>query len=155
MDPKVLTYLFQLNEYCVKTNTEGITEDDAVHDPDGGGNCCNWVLGHIVATRNSLLSLLGEAPIWDDVKADIYRRGSSPLTDKARALPFKEILGDFQSSQEKIVNALRRISPEDFSVETDGESLGQKLATLQFHEAYHIGQLGLLRRIAGREGAIK
>jgi len=35
------------------------------------------------------------------------------------------------------------------------QSLGSKLAVLQFHEAYHAGQLGLLRRIAGKKGAIQ
>jgi hypothetical protein len=32
--------------------------------------------------------------------------------------------------------------------------VAHRTAFLQFHEAYHIGQLGLLRRIAGHERAI-
>jgi len=40
------------------------------------------------------------------------------------------------------------------SADTKG-SLAAKLAGLQFHEAYHAGQLGLLRRIAGKKGAIQ
>jgi hypothetical protein len=34
-------------------------------------------------------------------------------------------------------------------------NLGETLFVLQFHEAYHAGQTGLLRRMAGREGVIK
>jgi uncharacterized damage-inducible protein DinB len=29
------------------------------------------------------------------------------------------------------------------------------LATVFFHQAYHAGQAGVLRRVAGREGAIR
>ena len=32
--------------------------------------------------------------------------------------------------------------------------LARSLAQLQWHECYHVGQLGLLRRIVGKEGAI-
>ena len=34
------------------------------------------------------------------------------------------------------------------------DTLGWRLAFLQFHEAYHAGQLGLLRRLLGKDGAI-
>jgi hypothetical protein len=35
------------------------------------------------------------------------------------------------------------------------ETLRSLLTTVLFHQAYHSGQTGLLRRIAGKEGAIK
>jgi uncharacterized damage-inducible protein DinB len=35
------------------------------------------------------------------------------------------------------------------------ESLGSLLATVMFHQAYHAGQLGILRRIVGKPGAIR
>jgi uncharacterized damage-inducible protein DinB len=35
------------------------------------------------------------------------------------------------------------------------ETVRSLLATVFFHQAYHVGQTGLLRRIAGKEGAIK
>jgi uncharacterized damage-inducible protein DinB len=34
------------------------------------------------------------------------------------------------------------------------ETLGSLLAVALFHQAYHAGQLGILRRIAGESGAI-
>jgi hypothetical protein len=34
------------------------------------------------------------------------------------------------------------------------DPLGLTLHVLHFHEAYHIGQTALLRRMAGKEGAI-
>ncbi len=34
------------------------------------------------------------------------------------------------------------------------ETVGSLLAVVMFHQAYHSGQLGILRRIAGESGAI-
>ncbi len=35
------------------------------------------------------------------------------------------------------------------------ETIGSLMAGMAFHEAYHCGQLGVLRRMAGAEGIIK
>jgi len=35
------------------------------------------------------------------------------------------------------------------------KTVGNQLAFFQFHEAYHAGQVGLLRRLAGKEGALR
>jgi uncharacterized damage-inducible protein DinB len=34
-------------------------------------------------------------------------------------------------------------------------TVSEKLAFLQFHEAYHAGQIAILRRMAGKPGAIR
>jgi hypothetical protein len=45
--------------------------------------------------------------------------------------------------------------PEEFNRPPLAGSIGDALSRLNFHESYHAGQIGLLRRIAGKEGAIK
>ncbi len=35
-----------------------------------------------------------------------------------------------------------------------GDTLGTLIGTTLFHQAYHAGQLGVLRRVAGKRGAI-
>ena len=35
------------------------------------------------------------------------------------------------------------------------EAVGSLLAGLLFHEAYHVGQTGVLRRLIGMDGALK
>jgi len=55
----------------------------------------------------------------------------------------------FNASQEKIMKVL----PET-DLSGDEEKL-KNITGLSFHEAYHAGQLGVLRRIAGKEGALK
>ncbi|MBU1676531.1 DinB family protein, partial [bacterium] len=46
--------------------------------------------------------------------------------------------------------------PAPFSPGNDEtETVGSLLAGLAFHESYHCGQLGLLRRLLGKDGVIK
>jgi len=35
------------------------------------------------------------------------------------------------------------------------ETVGTNLAVFAFHESYHVGQTGVLRRVAGKPGVIK
>ena len=49
---------------------------------------------------------------------------------------------------------MAEIPEEEWSKPSDDGTKLDKLAFLQFHEAYHSGQLGLLRRIVGKPGAI-
>jgi hypothetical protein len=153
MTAEGLKRLFELNHYAIGVNARDLSHEESLLGPNSAGNCANWVLGHIVANRGAILSLVGEQPVWDAATGERYKRGSSPIArDKAK--PFPEILESLDRSQERLVTGLARLREDDLGKD-DGESLGSKLAFLQFHEAYHAGQLGLLRRIAGKKGAIQ
>jgi uncharacterized damage-inducible protein DinB len=147
--------LFGLNYELLKRNLEGITHDDSLIQPQGGGNCLNWVLGHIVATRDWALHLLKQDPIWSQEEAEIYRRGSAPISDSSRALSLRKIVSDLDRSQERLIAGLTEASGAELSTAAGEQSVGETLFVLQMHEAYHAGQTGLLRRMAGREGTIK
>lgn len=137
-------------------NLNGITEQDALVQPSGGGNCINWVVGHIVSGRETILSQLREPGVWPPELTERYGRGSAPVTDESNA---PASLGDmrraFEHSQETIMQALDRISEAKLDESVGHRTLGERLAFLQFHEAYHVGQVGVLRRLVGKEGAIK
>ena len=146
----------------VEKNVAGLSQEDSLIRPQPEGNCLNWVLGHLVASRNSTLRALGRETIWTDEQAEPYRRGSDALTDASDATPLDNLLADFRVSQEKLLAALDTLSAEELEAKApfspsnnEKETLGSLLATIAFHEAYHSGQTGLLRRIAGKEGTIK
>jgi hypothetical protein len=146
--------LFGLNYEVLKKNLEGITHDDILIQPQGG-NCLNWVIGHIVATRDGALQLLKKDPIWSQEEAEIYRRGSAPIRDSSRALSLRKLVSDLDRSQDRLIAGLTEASGAELSAAAGEQTVGETLFVLQMHEAYHAGQTGLLRRIAGREGAIK
>jgi uncharacterized damage-inducible protein DinB len=155
MNPEYLTRLFEINASCIKVNIEGFSDADGLVQPTGGGNCANWVLGHIVATRHTILSILSRHPIWTEAEVDMYKRGSAPILAGSQAISLTKILRDFDRSQERIIEALKGLSSEDLAKPIDDESMDSRLLFLHFHEAYHAGQIGLLRRIVGKEGAIR
>jgi len=149
-----LQRLFEIDAYAFGVNVKGMSHEDSMVQPPAGGNCLNWVAAHIVASRGAILDLLGEAQVWDTDRNDRFKRGSRPVQDTKDSLPFDSIVADFRRSQERIQAGLARLSDEELLEKRGDDTLADKLHFLQFHEAYHIGQAGLLRRMAGKECAI-
>lgn len=149
------------NQRILTANLQDLTHDDSLASPSPGGNCINWVVGHVVASRNSMLKLLGREPIWDDDHAAPYRRASDPVTPDT-ALPLTEIVEAFGASQERLIEGLKSLTDVDMAARApmsffkgDEETVGSALAAFLFHESYHIGQTGVLRRVAGKAGAVR
>jgi uncharacterized damage-inducible protein DinB len=156
MSLQSLKKLYDVNAYALDVNVEGLSHEESLLQPGGGGNCLNWVVGHIVANRNHILSLLGEKPIWGEEAYERYKRGSAPIPgDGGGARPLAEMMADFATSQGRVRDGLSRMTEEHLAASAGKETVGDQLAFLQFHEAYHIGQAGLLRRLAGKDGAIR
>jgi uncharacterized damage-inducible protein DinB len=149
-----LQRLFEIDAYAFGVNVKGLSHEDSLVQPPAGGNCLNWVAAHIVASRGAILDLLGEAQVWDADRNDRYKRGSRPVQGAQDSLPFESIVADFRRSQERVQAGLARLSDEGLLEKRGDDTLADKLHFLQFHEAYHIGQAGLLRRMAGKECAI-
>jgi len=162
MNTELLSIQLGYTHYVLKKNTDGVSHEQSLHRPQPGGNCLNWVVGHIVASRNGFLEALGEEPVWAEEQAKPYRRGGKPMTDGSEAHELESLLKDLDASQERLMNGLKRLDPErlddpaPFSpVNNENETLGSLFAGLTFHESYHAGQTGLLRRVMGLEGAIE
>jgi len=143
----------------IKRNLEGISDEESLTHPSPAGNSPNWVLGHIVATRSGLLKNLGETPLLDDAAIQQYRRGSDG--NVPAPLPLVKLFEALDKSQMMLVSKLKAIpeaklaekSPFGSPAGPDA-SLAEALAAMVFHESYHSGQLGVLRRVCGKQGAI-
>ena len=161
VSPTTLGRLFEFTYNVTLQNVAGFTHEESLREPPSAGNPLNWVVGHIVATRNHTLNTLGRDIFWSDEDIARYDRGSKPYADGWEALPFEKVLADYDASQNTLREALAALTPEQLSAPLPEDknpfklgSLGEMLAAFNFHEAYHAGQTGILRRILGREGAI-
>lgn len=156
---EALKKLFGVSYQVLKKNLEGITHDESLLQPEADGNCLNWVLGHILSTRNAALQMLNREPFWNQEKAATYRRGSEPIKDDSRAQNLTNMVADLDRSQERILTTLSELTEEQLNAPSPdpgiGKTIEESLFILQFHETYHAGQTGLLRRMVGREGVIK
>ncbi len=149
-DPQHFARFFDTHQWIFSEHTEGITHDEGCRAPKGGGNSLNWVLGHIAASRNDIHSLIGAPPAWSAETAALYLRGSSGVTDGATARPVPEILDVLDRSTTTIKARLAEMPSTDFERKLEKGTVGERLAFLQFHESYHTGQVGLLRRLLGK-----
>jgi uncharacterized damage-inducible protein DinB len=156
MSAHLLRFLFDFNHAAITRNCGGVTHEESLEAPEPAGNSANWVLGHIVANRTSVLNLLGETPLWTEADIAPYARGTHGI-EAAAARAFDSMLQDLETTQTRIRAGIDRLTPEAFGAKAkpeDKNTRGEQLFFHQFHEAYHAGQLGLLRRLAGKAGAI-
>jgi uncharacterized damage-inducible protein DinB len=159
MDKHTLITQLNTTSNVLNANLDGITHEDSLVDPQAAGNNINWVLGHIARARNGTLELLGKGAMFPMEKYEAY---DTPLTDHAKAVKMEELLSDIRAMQEPIVEGIGELSddaatrPAPFSPRDDpNETVGSLLALLLFHEAYHTGQTGILRRTLGKPGAVE
>ena len=150
---------FRFNEQLLAVATEGFAADDWSRAPsEQGGNTAHWILGHVALARRGLLRKLGvEVPVeaWEDH----FQRGGTP--DAAAAYPAPaELIADLAANGERLSERLPSLSEVERGAEwgtafPDGSTtVAGGAHFLYFHETYHLGQIGLLRRICGKPGFV-
>lgn len=148
---------FATTNYIAQRQTAGLNTEDSLISPPFRGNTMNWILGHILVNRNSALEALGQAPYTSPEISAQYRSDSEPVTDVAKAAALDDLLAGLQESYARIETALKELSDaalEKIVAEADQTTLGDRLEGLAWHETYHIGQLELLRQLAGTNDKI-
>jgi uncharacterized damage-inducible protein DinB len=155
MTPLIVVYRF--SHGSLERNLDGVTDAESLQPPAEGGNCVNWLVGHLLWSRNRVHELLRAAPAWPERfgPSDSYHRGVTGFNPD-EAVPLGELRAAMAESQAIVVDSLQRVDDRRLSERaTDKMTVGEQLAFLGFHEGYHAGQVGLLRRLLGRTGAIK
>ena len=143
----------------LKAQTADLGQDESLFQPPGGGNCINWLLGHIVTSRNQMLEMLDRPPVWGQEVRQRYALGSPAITAPGPGvLEISRLLEDYEATQEPIREALETATPEALAVTVPwfGGEIDKQgaLAGFLFHEAYHVGQAGLVRRLLGKTSAV-
>jgi hypothetical protein len=145
----------------LQMNWKDVTHEQSLVQPQPAGNCLNWVVGHLLCIYNNALPLVKQQPLMDKGLLKQYDRGAKPITDGQNAMRFEELVQGLESAVAKWNEGLSRISekeldePAPFSpTNNPKETVRSLLTTVSFHQAYHAGQTGVLRRIIGKSGAI-
>jgi len=157
IQPELLVFLFNINYEVIKQQVEGLSHEDSLLQPPFRGNCLNWVLGHILISRDRILDTLGEERMWDEDISAPYLRESDPISpaNSDCAQPLEQIMSAFELSHKRLMAALERITPEDLEAEkSEKTSVGKYLAFTFFHDTYHTGQTELLRQLAGKNDKV-
>ena len=149
---------FTLMYKTAAANLDGITHEQSLAQPSPGGNCANWILGHLVEVQNGVMKLLGEKPVWESDQLALA--GVDPITASSRAIDWDTLRDRFLGSRERCLAAIAAQSDKAMAAMVPHPFGGsctraELLNILAFHQTYHVGQLAISRRIAGLPGAIK
>jgi hypothetical protein len=162
MHAPTIAYQLGLNQKLLEMNTADISHEESLVKPPKGGSCLNQIVGHITRTRNRALGTMGQKSPYPMEDFDPYDDRTGVEFTRDNALPFDELKRRFKAMQEPLVRAIKAMSPDvmastpprKFTGAPD-ETVGSNMATFVFHESYHVGQTGVLRRVAGKPGVVK
>lgn len=141
-------------------NLDGVTHEDSVVRPASGANDANWVVGHMITVRNRFLPAVGESAVWDEARGKLYVTPSTG--DTASRVPFDEVRAALALSHERLIAGIARLDDAGLAQKAPfsprnnpDETVQSLLLGMVVHEAYHAGQVGILRREMGKDGAIR
>jgi uncharacterized damage-inducible protein DinB len=148
-----LIAMYARNLYFIKEYTKGLSHADSLAQPPVSGNCMNWVIGHILTYRNRILQMTDQPALLAEVIGARYTANSKPvLGDESGLGIFEDMLHALDESQDKIAAGMKAMTPAASAMPwAFGQlnmSAGEWMLFLMRHEAYHTGNLELLREIA-------
>jgi hypothetical protein len=158
MDPEILAFQFGVGAFVLERNLADVTNEENLRPPEPGGNTMNWIVGHVVRTRNQALDLLSEKPPFEDEDFAEYgaseSRSGQPLSiDELKRASISS--GQYWMAPSGSLRHINLSGAAPFSpTGNPNETIGTLLASIAFHEAYHLGQTGLSRRLLGKPGAL-
>lgn len=147
---------FRFNERVLGRAVDGLEGADWLRPAVAGGSHALWLLGHIAASRRTILRGIGrERPraAWEE----FFGKGSRPGDGPGESSP-AELLADIAESGTILESHLATLDADQASAPfprklPDGATtIDGALHFFHWHESYHIGQLGLLRRVSGKGG---
>lgn len=156
-DVRSMIPVLERNQWVILEQAKGLGHADSVLQLPFRGNCLNWVVGHIVAHRDKMLVALDEKPILNQDEAEVYARGSEPVTGMETAVSFDRLREALDQSKDALVAGLETASPELLRRIHNPErelDVGDWVVFLVWHETYHVGQLEILRQLAGTDDAV-
>jgi uncharacterized damage-inducible protein DinB len=158
MHISTLLFFLHFSDVVVNQNCEGITHEESLMQTKGAQSF-NWVLGHFVRTRNDILEFIWKKPLYEKSKFEIY---TPKDFDPKKAVDIQELQKSFNALQTELKNGIEGLTVEKLNQPTSlvpgresTDTIGSVLATILWHEAYHAGQLGIIRRLVGKPGKIK
>ena len=147
-----IAFIFQTNDCLNRQTLSDLPPEALWKQPAGGGNSIMWIVGHITQTRAGMLSLLGDRAStgW----GELFRRGAqkqdasaypAPQAIKAKGIELtKQLQAKLGTmTEEELAAPVTAVKLPNVNAVVDA------LAFFAFHEAYHVGQLGYVKKALG------
>lgn len=149
----IISYLKRDHD-IIKKDVNGVTDEQALTPLLEGGSHMHWLVGHLVAGRDTMLAALGAERIRSAEDDAPFNTGSAPAT-AGSARPFAELVAEFDRSQDALIAALEAATPEQLAKDAGRfGTVADTVAFMVWHEAYHVGQATLYRRGVGLDSPL-
>ena len=152
---KSVVSALEFNNMMFNNVTQDITDEQAGIVLDGCTNTFNWIVGHIVGSRNYIASLAGAK---EDFGHPEYSGGKDHSYDPEKTYLKLSVLMEKWNEQTMVMmNHLSKLTDEDLDAEApmwfpnEENTIANAIGFMQMHESYHIGQLSLYRKSLGLE----
>lgn len=138
---------YQVSQHMLLRNLDGITEEQAAERPRPDMNNVIWLVGHVAYWRHELADA-----------AAVPGRNELPDLSRFRGFTWafpKDTSGwSLRAVLALADSGLERVN-EGFAAVDDGGAgaFREQVGVLAVHEAYTVGQVAVLRRFLGFEGA--
>ena len=142
----------------IEVNVAGMTAAHSLAQPAPGGNCANWIVGHLTNVQNVVMKIIGQEPVWES--GQLAHAGWEPITGPGNAIAWETMRDRILASRDRCLAAILSLSDSQMAEQVPHPFGGtatraEVLALAAFHQAYHSGQLAIARRVAGLEGVVK
>ncbi|HEY2979538.1 MAG TPA: DinB family protein [Anaerolineales bacterium] len=150
---------FALSLRAIRSQTEGLTHAESLLQLPFRGNCMNWTLGHVLLCREELFDLLSAPRIFADDAFARYDQGSAPITqDEPGVIHLEELLELLDEQAPRLSELIVNTSEETYATEVQvGENkrtIARRVLFYFFHESTHVGELSILRQLAGKDDQV-
>jgi uncharacterized damage-inducible protein DinB len=155
MDPRVapLADILRLNTRLFRNCLEGLDDEQAGLRPSGATNSAAFVAAHLADSRFYLLQMLGaEQP--NPIASALA--GTRSIDDLKQIPPLAQTLAAWATASHALRDRLEALTAADLDAPVTARfpmPNATVMGTLTFlvqHDSYHLGQLALLRKHAGK-----
>ena len=129
-----------------------IQKDEAMRRPGPMSNPLLWLAGHVIHFRTRLLTLVGVPR--DFPWGDVFDTGSKVGDERIYPSP-EELVSAWEELSEILMDRLATLTEADLMrppsarVPTIDATLRGAIGYFSLHEAYHVGQMGYVRKWLG------
>lgn len=129
---------------------EGIDQAGSLRPWTDGGSSLNWMVGHLVVSRDGMLAMAGAERLGGDRVEERYRYGTQ-APEHAEALELDALVALLRQQGERLATRLATLDDDALAAPSDmGDAdVRRSLEFLVWHETYHLGQAVLYRRALG------
>lgn len=137
--------MLQMQQGIFQNALQDISDQEALTRANEQTNHMNWILGHVTTCRYMLANSMGLT--MEDPNGKLYFQaiGDYDYND------LKTIEVNWLKISNQLLPYLEQLQAEDLAhpINDQGTSRLDILLFYIYHEAYHLGQIGILRKVLG------